>query len=78
MPSTSVILPKWGMGLEEGTVARWLKAVGDRVQKGEPLVEIETAKATQEVEAPESGTLVQILLAEGESAPVNTVIAVIE
>lgn len=75
---TKVVLPNSGMGIEEGTVSRWLKAVGDRVEQGEPIVEIETAKAMQEVEAPVSGTLVQILLQEGESAPVNTDIAVIE
>jgi pyruvate/2-oxoglutarate dehydrogenase complex dihydrolipoamide acyltransferase (E2) component len=73
-----VNLPKWGMGLEEGTVVRWLKAVGDPVNAGEPLVEIETAKATQEVPADVSGTLVEIRVAEGESAAVNTTIAVIE
>jgi pyruvate/2-oxoglutarate dehydrogenase complex dihydrolipoamide acyltransferase (E2) component len=76
--TTKVVLPKWGMGIEEGTVTRWLKAVGDKVAQGEPLVEIETAKATQEVESPASGTLVQILLPEGETASVNTEIAVIE
>lgn len=75
---TKVNLPKWGMGIEEGTVVRWLKAEGDEVRKGEPLVEIETAKATQEVEAPVSGTLAQILLPEGQTAAVNTEIAVIE
>jgi pyruvate/2-oxoglutarate dehydrogenase complex dihydrolipoamide acyltransferase (E2) component len=76
--TTKVVLPKWGMGIEEGTITRWLKAVGDAVVQGEPLVEIETAKATQEVESPASGKLVQILLPEGETAPVNTEIAVIE
>lgn len=75
---TKVNLPKWGMGLEEGTVVRWLKTEGDEVCKGEPLVEIETAKATQEVEAPVSGTLVRILLAAGQTAAVNTEIALIE
>ncbi len=66
------------MGIDEGTVTRWLKRVGDRVEKGEPLVEIETAKATQEVEAPASGVLAEILLAEGETAPVNSALAMIE
>src|SRR5262249_54114045 len=75
---TKVVLPKWGMGIEEGTVSRWLKAEGDRGEKGEPIVEIETAKAIQEVEAPESGTLRKILLAQGETAQVNTDIALIE
>lgn len=73
-----VTLPKWGMGLEEGTVTRWLKLEGDKVKKGEAIVEIETAKATQEVEAPATGKLVKILLAEGETAAVNTDIALIE
>jgi pyruvate/2-oxoglutarate dehydrogenase complex dihydrolipoamide acyltransferase (E2) component len=76
--ATEVNLPKWGMGLEEGTIVRWLKAVGDEVRKGEPLVEIETAKATQELEAPVAGTLVEIRLQEGQTAPVNTAIALIE
>ena len=75
---TKVNLPKWGMGIEEGTVTRWLKAEGDTVKQGEPIVEIETAKALQEVEAPVSGTLIKILLAQGETAAVNTDIALIE
>src|SRR5260221_88011 len=45
--TTKVNLPKTGMGIEEGTVAKWLKAVGGKVKKGEPIVEIETAKAVQ-------------------------------
>lgn len=76
--TTKVVLPKWGMGIDEGTVVRWLKSAGAKVAKGEPIVEIETAKSTQEVEAPISGTLVQILVAEGQAAPVNTDIALIE
>lgn len=76
--TTDVNLPKPGMGTEEGTVLRWMKAVGEKVEKGEPLVEIEFAKAIQEVEAPASGTLVKILLPEGQSAAVNTPIAIIE
>ncbi len=76
--TTKVNFPKSGMGIEEGTARRWLKSVGERVQKGDVLVEIETAKAIQEVEAPVSGKLVSVLLAEGETAAVNTAIAVIE
>jgi pyruvate/2-oxoglutarate dehydrogenase complex dihydrolipoamide acyltransferase (E2) component len=70
--SIKVNLPKWGMGIEEGTVVRWLRAVGDKVVQGEPLVEIETAKATQEIEAPVSGTLIRIFVPEGQTATVNT------
>jgi pyruvate/2-oxoglutarate dehydrogenase complex dihydrolipoamide acyltransferase (E2) component len=76
--STKVNLPKSGMGIEEGTVVRWLKAVGDNVRQDEVIVEIETAKALQEVQAPVSGTLVEILVAEGETAAVNTALATIE
>lgn len=76
--TTKVVLPKWGMGIEEATVLRWLKAEGDTVTQGEPIAEIETAKATQELEAPASGTLVRILLPQGYVAAVNTEIAVIE
>lgn len=76
--TTRIVLPKSGMGIEEGTVLRWLKNVGDRVRQGEPLVEIETAKATQEVEAPCSGILLEILLPEGKTATVDSDIAIIE
>lgn len=76
--TTPVMLPKWGMGLDEGTVTQWLKAEGDDVTQGEPIVEIETAKATQAVEAPVSGRLSKILLPVGQSAAVNTEIALIE
>lgn len=75
---THVLLPRSGMGIDEGTILKWLKAVGDTVKKGEPLVEIETAKATQEVEAPVSGTLLSILVPEGQSAAVDAEIAVID
>lgn len=73
-----VVLPKWGMGLDEGTVTQWLKAEGDAVVQGEPLVEIETAKATQAVEAPVSGRLSKILVTVGETVAVNTEIGLIE
>jgi pyruvate/2-oxoglutarate dehydrogenase complex dihydrolipoamide acyltransferase (E2) component len=76
--TTPVVLTKTGMGIEEGTIVRWLKAEGDRVRKGEILVEVETAKAIQEVEAPVGGMLVKILQAEGETVPVNCEIGEIE
>lgn len=75
---TKVNFVKPGMGIEDGTIARWVKSVGDPVKQGEVIAEIETAKAMQEVEAPVSGTLVQILVKEGETAVVNSDIAVIE
>jgi pyruvate dehydrogenase E2 component (dihydrolipoamide acetyltransferase) len=76
--TTKVLIPKTGMGTTEGTVAKWLKAEGDLVAKGEAIVEIETAKAMQEIPAPVTGVLKKILLAEGQTAEVYTEIAVIE
>lgn len=76
--TTKVNLPKSGMGIEEGTVVRWLKRAGERVEQGEVIVEVETAKAIQEVEAPASGTLSRILVPEGTAVAVNSTLALIE
>ena len=76
--SIKVNLPKSGMGIEEGTIVRWLKRAGERVEKGEVIVEVETAKAIQEVEAPVRGTLSRILVPEGTAAAVNTTLALID
>lgn len=76
--TTKVLIPKAGMGTTEGTIAKWLKSEGDRVVEGEVIVEIETAKALQEVPAPATGLLTKILLAEGQTAEVFTEIAEIE
>jgi pyruvate/2-oxoglutarate dehydrogenase complex dihydrolipoamide acyltransferase (E2) component len=76
--SIKVNLPKSGMGIEEGTIVKWLKSEGDTVQRGEILVEVETAKALQEVEAPASGTLARILVEEGATAAINTALAEID
>ena len=75
---TKINLPKSGMGIEEGTIARWLKAVGDKVARGEVIVEVETEKALQEVEAPVSGTLIRILISAGQTTPINTALGEIE
>ena len=64
--SSQVTLPRLGQGMESGTIVRWLKSEGDRVEKGEPLYELDTEKVTQEVEADASGVLLKILVAEGE------------
>ncbi len=66
------------MGTTEGTIAKWLKGEGDSVTEGEVIVEIEMAKAVQEVPAPVTGVLAKILLAEGQTAEVSTPIALIE
>jgi pyruvate/2-oxoglutarate dehydrogenase complex dihydrolipoamide acyltransferase (E2) component len=66
------------MGLTEGTVLQWLKAVGDEVAEDEPLVEVETAKATDFVGAPASGILTEIVVQAGAVVPVMDLLAVIE
>ena len=73
-----VLLPQWGMGMSEGTVTAWMKAVGDQVREDEPLAEIEAEKATQELESPATGRLTEILVQTGEVAAVRTVLAIIE
>jgi len=73
-----VNLPKSGMGIDEGTIARWLKSAGDRVEQGEIIVEVETAKALQEVASPASGVIAEILVDNGQTVPVNTCIAMID
>ena len=69
-------MPKYGQQQDEGTIVHWLKQVGDVVAKGEPLVEVESDKASFEHEAPESGFLRKIIAEEGATVPVNSVIAV--
>jgi pyruvate/2-oxoglutarate dehydrogenase complex dihydrolipoamide acyltransferase (E2) component len=75
---TKVLIPKVGMGTAEGTIAKWLKSEGDFVREGEVIVEIEMAKAVEEVPAPVTGVLRKIFLADGGTADVYTEIAEIE
>jgi pyruvate dehydrogenase E2 component (dihydrolipoamide acetyltransferase) len=75
--ATTVIMPKLGLTMTEGTIERWLKQEGDRVEKGEPLVEIVTEKINFQYESPASGILRKILHHEGETVPVTTPIAII-
>jgi pyruvate dehydrogenase E2 component (dihydrolipoamide acetyltransferase) len=74
--ATEIKLPRLGQGMESGTIVKWLKSEGDRVEKGEPLYELDTDKVTQEVEADASGVLLKIAVSEGE-VPVGRTIAVI-
>ena len=75
--ATTVIMPKLGLTMTEGTIEKWLKQEGDRVEKGEPLVEIITEKINFQYESPASGILRKILHHEGEAVPVTTPIAII-
>ncbi|MEX0673415.1 MAG: dihydrolipoamide acetyltransferase family protein [Gaiellaceae bacterium] len=70
-------LPRLGQGMESGTIVRWLKQEGDRVEKGEALYELDTEKVTQEVEAEASGVVLKILAAEGEEVEVGKAVVVI-
>jgi pyruvate dehydrogenase E2 component (dihydrolipoamide acetyltransferase) len=72
---STVIMPKMGDGMEEGTLLRWLKSVGDQVDAGDPIAEIETDKVALEIEAAESGYLIQTLVNEGQTVPIGTAIA---
>jgi pyruvate dehydrogenase E2 component (dihydrolipoamide acetyltransferase) len=73
-----VLLPQWGMGMTEGVIVNWFKGEGDTVEAGEPLVEVEAAKATSDVEAPTSGVLHKILAEVDETVEVRSVIAMID
>jgi len=75
--ATKVIMPKLSPTMEEGQISRWLKKEGDKVSMGEPLAEIDTDKATMEMQALGNGVLRKILINEGQSAPLGQLIAVI-
>src|SRR5258708_2927412 len=75
--ATIVSMPKWGLAMKTGLVVAWLKHRGDAVQQGEPVVEIESEKATNEVEAPVTGFLRWLEVAEGQHAPVGAALSVI-
>jgi len=75
--ATKVIMPKLSPTMEEGQISRWLKKEGDKVSMGEPLAEIDTDKATMEMQALANGVLRKILINEGQSAPLGQLIAVI-
>lgn len=68
---TKIVLTKSGMGIEEGTVVRWLKGVGDEVTQGEIVVEVETAKSVIEIEAPVGGILSRIYFGPDETLEIN-------
>ena len=73
-----IVMPRLSDSMETGTIVRWLVTEGQPVSRGEPIVEIETDKATMEYEAESDGVIVRLLLAEGESAVLGAAIAVIE
>jgi len=74
---TDVIMPQMGESIAEGTVTKWYKKVGDRVERDEPLFEISTDKVDTEIPSPVSGILSEIRVNEGQTVPINTVVGVI-
>ena len=75
--STPVVMPQMGESIAEGTIVRWIKKVGDSVDRDEPLFEISTDKVDAEIPSPAAGVLVDISVKEGETVPVNSVVATI-
>jgi len=75
--ATEVVMPQMGESIAEGTITRWLKQVGERVERDEPLFEISTDKVDAEIPSPAAGTLQEIKFKEGDTVEVNTVVAVI-
>ena len=76
--ATDVVMPQMGESIAEGTVVRWIKKVGDTVDRDEPLFEISTDKVDAEIPAPSAGVLAEIKVQEGQTVPVQTLVAVIE
>src|SRR5689334_12047762 len=73
-----VVMPQMGESVAEGTIVRWLKKVGDAVERDEPLFEISTDKVDAEIPSPSAGVLSEVKVKEGETVPINTVVGVID
>ena len=76
--STEVVMPQMGESIAEGTITKWLKQVGDRVERDEPLFEISTDKVDAEIPSPAAGTLTEIRFQEGETVEINITVAVLD
>ena len=76
--ATDVVMPQMGESIAEGTITKWLKNVGDHVERDEPLFEISTDKVDAEIPSPAAGTLTEIKFKEGDTVEVNTVVAVLD
>src|SRR5437764_5075748 len=73
--ATDVVMPQIGESIAEGTVVRWIKKPGEKVERDEPLLEISTDKVDAEIPSPAAGTLSEILVQEGQTVAVNSVVA---
>src|SRR5690242_5668839 len=75
---TDVVMPQMGESIVEGTLTKWLKKPGDRIERDEPLFEISTDKVDTEIPSPTAGTLSEVLVEEGKTVGINTVVARID
>src|SRR6059036_1266004 len=75
--ATDVVMPQMGESIAEGTIVRWIKKVGDRVDRDEPLFEISTDKVDAEIPSPAAGVIAEIRVKEGQTVPINTIVAMI-
>ena len=75
---TDVVMPQMGESIVEGTLTKWLKKPGERVERDEPLFEISTDKVDTEIPSPAAGTLAEVLVEEGKTVGINTVVARID
>src|SRR6185503_21136051 len=75
--ATDVVMPQMGESIAEGTIVRWIKKVGDKVERDEPLFEISTDKVDAEIPSPAAGVVTEIRVQEGETVPVNSIVAII-
>src|SRR3989454_7850165 len=78
MARVDVLMPQMGESIAEGTLSKWLKKLGDEVKRDEPLFEISTDKVDAEIPGPTAGVLAEIKVQEGQTVPVQTLVAVIE
>src|ERR1035438_1842006 len=75
---TDVVMPQMGESIVEGTLTKWLKKPGGRIERDEPLFEISTDKVDTEIPSPAAGTLAEILVEEGKTVSINTIVARID
>ena len=75
---TDVVMPQMGESIVEGTLTKWLKKPGERVERDEPLFEISTDKVDTEIPSPAAGTLAEVLIEEGKTVGINTIVARID
>src|SRR5215469_9716802 len=76
--AVDIVMPQMGESIFEGTITKWLKKPGDKVERDEPLFEISTDKVDAEIPAPAAGVLKEIKVGEGQTVPIQTVVAVID